>query len=94
MWRAVNASGDVAGTYRKAGLTLLVINPAFESEVATRPGEILADKLVKAADGKLIKLLRPPDRRHARPSREEMDQILRGIESTLTQQQGPNTPIQ
>lgn len=91
---AYRNSLNAAGTYRKAGLMLLVINPAFESEVATRPGELLADKLVKAAGGKLIKLLRPPDRRHARPSREEMDRILQGIESTLMRQQGPDTPMQ
>lgn len=76
---------NTAATYRRSKLTLLLINPSFQTPEATLPGEVLSDRIVQASGGKLIKLIRPPDRRHLPPSTSEMDRILRGIETSMKQ---------
>ncbi len=80
---AYKESLNSASIYKKEDVTLLVINPMFETEDAKLPGEVLAEKIVKASGGKLIKLIRPHNRRHLRPTRDEMDKILRGIETSM-----------
>jgi Mg-chelatase subunit ChlD len=76
---AVNA----AVPFKRARITLLVINPAFTTETAKYPGELLSKKISQASGGRLIKLYRPKHRRHVPPSKKEIDHILKGVEDSL-----------
>ena len=81
---AYRSSVRAAIPYRRAGVTLLVINPAFESEEGTLPGERLSRTLAQVSGGRLIKLHRHRDRRYLPPSNREIETILKGVEDTFS----------
>lgn len=76
---------NVAAYYKKRRITLLVINPAFQSEEGNLPGEILSKRIVEASGGKLIKLFRPKDYRELPLSKKEMEMILSDVEKSISQ---------
>jgi len=82
---AYRNSVNAAVQYKKGNIMLLVINPAFESQEGKLPGEILSKNIVSASGGELIKLYRPKDQRYAKPSRKEIETIIKGVEDSLSQ---------
>lgn len=84
---AYRNSLNAAAQYKKEKITLLVINPAFIGEEAELPGEILSQNIARAAGGKLIKLHREKERRHAKLSTREIEIIIKGIEDSLSRKE-------
>ncbi len=72
-----------AKPYKKAKVSLLVINPAFFSDDSQMPGEKLAQRICEESGGELIKFYRPRDQRDVLPSKKEIDKIVRSIEDSL-----------
>jgi Mg-chelatase subunit ChlD len=77
-----------ASRYKKEKVMLLVINPAFIGEEAELPGELLSQKIADASGGRLIKLHREKERRHAKLSPKEVEIIIKGIEDSLSRKEG------
>jgi len=80
---AYRNSINAAKPYRRAGVNLLVINPAFFSPEGKMPGEVLSRRICDEAGGKLLVLYRPRDKRDRAPSKKELDSIMRGIEASF-----------
>ena len=73
-----------AAQYNKEQIMLLVINPAFIENEAELPGEILSESIARLSGGRLIKLHREKERRHANLSSQEIEIIIKGIEDSLS----------
>ena len=82
---AYRNSITAAAQYKKNKVLLLVINPAADSKGDQFPGEVLSKNLAEASGGKLISLYRSKDERYAKPSRKEIEAIVKGVEDTLFQ---------
>jgi len=82
---AYRNSITAAAQYKKAKTLLLIINPAVDSVEAKLPGEMLAKSMAEASGGRLINLYRSRDERYAKPSKKEIEIIVKGVEDTLFQ---------
>ncbi|MCP4580729.1 MAG: VWA domain-containing protein [candidate division Zixibacteria bacterium] len=82
---AYRNSINAAAQYRKGNTMLLVINPAFDPNESNLPGETLSENMAEVSGGKLIKLFRSKDERYAKPSRKEIEIIVKGVEESLLQ---------
>ena len=82
---AYRDSVNAAVQYKKGNIMLLLINPAFESQEARLPGEVLSKNMVEVSGGGLIRLCRTKDKRYAKPSRREIEIIMKGVEDSLSQ---------
>lgn len=78
-----------ASLYRRQAVSLLMINPSFQHEDQSQylPGEKLSAIITRESRGRLIKLFRTPglasDDRYYPPTRNEIRQILNGIEGMM-----------
>ena len=84
---AYRNSITAAAKYKKDKIMLLVINPAFIGEKAELSGEILSEHLARVSGGRLIKLHREKERRHANLSIKEVEIIIKGIEDSLSRKE-------
>lgn len=82
---AYRESVNAAVQYKKGNIMLLVINPAFESQEGKLPGEVLSRNMIEVSGGRLIRLCRTKEKRYAKPSRREIEIIMKGVEDSLSQ---------